>query len=105
MRRAVMKLLDDAEWSHWSDREIAKHAKVHHDLVGRLRPTQDTGGNASMETGAESETRTFTHHKTGKPTKMKTGKIGKGQMLNLTLPLDSSRPASVPMRPSGLGSL
>jgi hypothetical protein len=25
----------DAEWSHWSDREIAKHAKVHHEMVGR----------------------------------------------------------------------
>jgi hypothetical protein len=46
----------DAEWSHWSDREIAKHAKVHHEMVGRLRPRPVeavTGGNAS-------EARTFT---------------------------------------------
>ncbi|WP_162136664.1 hypothetical protein [Bradyrhizobium elkanii] len=36
-RRAVMKLLQDDEWSHWSDREIGRHAKVHHDTVGKYR--------------------------------------------------------------------
>lgn len=36
-RRAVMKLLQDDEWSHWSDREIARHAKVTHPLVAKLR--------------------------------------------------------------------
>lgn len=36
-RRAVMKLLEDDEWSHWSDREIARHVKVSHPTVAKLR--------------------------------------------------------------------
>jgi hypothetical protein len=36
-RRAVLKLLQDDEWSHWSDREIARHAKVNHETVGKYR--------------------------------------------------------------------
>jgi hypothetical protein len=36
-RRAVMKLLQDDEWSHWSDREIARNARVGHPLVAKLR--------------------------------------------------------------------
>lgn len=36
-RRAVEILLHDAEWSRWSDREIARRAVVHHQLVARLR--------------------------------------------------------------------
>lgn len=37
-RRAVLKLLNDPEWSDWSDREIARMCRVDHELVGRLRP-------------------------------------------------------------------
>lgn len=36
-RRAVNRLLNDAEWSKWSDREIAKHCRVGHQLVATLR--------------------------------------------------------------------
>lgn len=36
-RRAVMRLLDDQEWSHWSDREIAMRCAVSPMLVGELR--------------------------------------------------------------------
>jgi ParB-like chromosome segregation protein Spo0J len=36
-RKAVMMLLDDMEWSEWSDREIAKAAKVSTMTVGRIR--------------------------------------------------------------------
>jgi hypothetical protein len=36
-RRAVMKLLQDAEWSHWSDREIARKCNVGHPLVAQIR--------------------------------------------------------------------
>jgi ParB-like chromosome segregation protein Spo0J len=36
-RKAVMMLLDDMEWSEWSDREIAKAAKVSFMTVGRIR--------------------------------------------------------------------
>lgn len=37
-RKAVMTLLSDAEWSQWSDREIARRCAVGYDLVARLRP-------------------------------------------------------------------
>jgi phosphoribosylformylglycinamidine (FGAM) synthase PurS component len=36
-RKAVMMLLDDVEWSEWSDKEIAKAAKVSFMTVGRIR--------------------------------------------------------------------
>lgn len=36
-RSAVEKLLKDAEWSRWSDREIALACRVSHSFVGRIR--------------------------------------------------------------------
>jgi hypothetical protein len=36
-RKAVALLLPDAEWSQWSDREIARHCQVDHMMVGRMR--------------------------------------------------------------------
>jgi hypothetical protein len=36
-RRAAGKLLNDAEWSKWSDREIARRCLVSHEFVSRLR--------------------------------------------------------------------
>lgn len=36
-RKAVMTMLQDFEWTDWSDREIAKWCKVGHPLVGRIR--------------------------------------------------------------------
>jgi ParB-like nuclease domain len=36
-RRAVGQLLNDAEWSKWSDREIARRCSVSHDFVGQQR--------------------------------------------------------------------
>ena len=73
-RRAVNRLLSDPEWSHWSDREIARHCRVGADLVGRLRPAAPvhTVGNDSIP-----QARTFTHHKTGQPTTMAVGNIGR----------------------------
>jgi hypothetical protein len=37
-RRAVLRMLDDAEWAAWSDREIARRCGVNHEMVGKLRP-------------------------------------------------------------------
>jgi len=37
-RRAVLRLLDDAEWSIWSDREIARRCGVDNKTVSALRP-------------------------------------------------------------------
>ena len=36
-RRSVLRLLRDAEWSQWSDREIARKCTVGNELVSRLR--------------------------------------------------------------------
>jgi hypothetical protein len=38
-RRAVELLLADAEWSQWSDREIARRAAVNKFLVNQMRPS------------------------------------------------------------------
>jgi hypothetical protein len=71
-RRAVTKLLEDEEWSHWSDREIARRAKVNHDLVGRLRATIKVAIDGSSD---KSGARTFkTKH--GTVAKMNTAAIG-----------------------------
>ncbi len=36
-RRAVLLLLEDPEWSHWSDREIARQCRVSPPLVSQMR--------------------------------------------------------------------
>jgi len=36
-RRAVVAILADKEWARWSDRRIAKVARVDHKTVGRIR--------------------------------------------------------------------
>lgn len=38
-RKAVLTLLNDKEWSEWSDNEIAKHAEVSQPFVSKLRKT------------------------------------------------------------------
>jgi hypothetical protein len=72
-RRAVMKLLDDAEWSHWSDREIGRCARVSHEFVRKLRPVQSVTVNVDSE---QDSSRTYTT-KHGTVATMKIGNIGK----------------------------
>ena len=36
-RQVVTRLLQDEEWSQWSDNRIAKHCGVAHSFVGRVR--------------------------------------------------------------------
>ncbi|NOZ19566.1 MAG: hypothetical protein GXP25_00595 [Planctomycetes bacterium] len=74
-RKAVLTLLEDEQWSTWSDREIARRCGVGHELVGRQRAILDES--TSMESGDRA--RTFVHPKTGKPTRMKTAKIGRSK--------------------------
>ena len=61
-RRAVMRMLEDAEWREWSDSEISRRCKVSDFLVATIRK-EHTSISRSMD-------RTFTHHKTGKPAKL-----------------------------------
>lgn len=75
-RRSVMTLLEDEEWSKWSDREIARKCAVSQPFVSGLRPKQT----ADTDNGYQYDPfqpRTFTHPKTGEETEMRTGKIGK----------------------------
>jgi N6-adenosine-specific RNA methylase IME4 len=65
-RRAVLLLLGDPEWQRWSDREIARHARVSNTFVGTLRA-------ATVNVDSE---RTFqTRH--GTVAKMDTAAIGR----------------------------
>jgi hypothetical protein len=64
-RCAVLKLLNDDEWGIWSDREIARHCHVGHQLVAELREV----------TGRATSERKF-RSKHGGVGKMKIGKIG-----------------------------
>lgn len=70
-RRAVLRLLEDAEWGQWSDREIARRCHVSPTFVGFLRrEVADTVHVDSMDE------RKFVHPKTGETAVMKTGNIG-----------------------------
>lgn len=66
-RRAVKKLLDDSEWSQWSDNEIARRCKVSHTFVSNLR--KDFTCNVASE-----KCKYRTKH--GTITTMKTANIG-----------------------------
>jgi len=69
-RRAVLTLLEDPEWSAWSDREIARRCAVHHEMVGKLR--------ASLTGGTASDARSYTT-KHGTTATMNTANIGGGK--------------------------
>ncbi|MFZ5832950.1 MAG: ParB N-terminal domain-containing protein [Planctomycetota bacterium] len=45
-RRAVLTLLNDPEWSTWSDREIARQCAVSADLVGDVRKSVTVGNDS-----------------------------------------------------------
>lgn len=49
-RKAVQSLLGDKAWKEWSDREIAKACRVHHQLVATVRE----------ETGVKTDARKYT---------------------------------------------
>lgn len=71
-RRAVTKLLEDPEWSQWSDREIARRCHVDHSFVGKLR--KSLGSNTS-----DAERKPTYTNKHGGVSTMKISAIGKAQ--------------------------
>lgn len=71
-RRAVMTLLNDNEWSQWSDREISRRCAVDNSFVSRLRKENLTVDQQQ----SEPTERTYTT-KHGTTAKMNTGNIGK----------------------------
>jgi len=72
-RRAVMKLLQDDEWSHWSDSEIARQCRVGNKFVGdqrrKLIPPVTLSGQSD---------RTYTN-KHGGTSRMNTSAIGRSE--------------------------
>lgn len=70
-RRAILKLLNDPEWTKWSDREIARHCMVHNDTVSSIRKELSVGIR-QIET-----TRTVVRNET--IYEMTTGNIGKSE--------------------------
>jgi len=65
-RKAVLKLLNDAEWGQWSSMEIARRCKVSHTYVNEIRK--------SLETVSSEKTYQTKH---GTVAKMKTAEIGR----------------------------
>jgi hypothetical protein len=101
-RRAVRRMLDNEEWSHWTDSEIARRCKVGHDLVARLRAQLKPVILAETQVS----TRTFTHPKTGEPTQMRIGNIGRQPKLAAsdTEPTSPAVPAAKPVGPEPMES-
>jgi hypothetical protein len=70
--RAVLRLLNDAEWSAMTDREMAKRCRVSHPFVAKVRAKHEA------VTGSVSSERTYTT-KHGTVAKMKTAGINAGR--------------------------
>lgn len=88
-RRAVQTLLDDAEWSQWSDRQIAEACGVSHPLVAAVR-TPPLTGNSSSEKPAD---RKYTS-KHGTEAVMNTANIGRREA-----PQADATPQAAPCNP------
>ncbi len=74
-RKAVTIMLEDKEWSQWSNREIAKQCGVAESSVRRTRESH-TAPLAQYEKNLKNN-RTFIHPRTGEPSQMNTGNIGR----------------------------
>jgi hypothetical protein len=60
-----MTLLEDEEWSQWSDREIARQCAVSKSFVSKVRPSLSTVASEKRQTNADQnpdrpEGRTYT---------------------------------------------
>lgn len=78
-RRAVAKLLEDEEWSHWSNNEIAGRAKVSPPFVAKLREA------VTPAHSFDRDSRTY-RTKHGTIAQMNTGDIGRAENSTIALP-------------------
>ena len=87
-RKAIETLLTnphvsmDDEGGPWADRDIARRCRVSAPTVAKYRHTIKLYSTGSLEDVTKNEavdeqSRSFIHHKTGKPTSMRTGNIGR----------------------------
>lgn len=82
-RLAVRRLLEDGEWSKWSDREIARRCGVDNKFVGnvrgvlRIRAVEGTVDRPQLNQTPTPQPAERTYTRKGKTSTMRTGKIGK----------------------------
>lgn len=91
-RRAVLTLLNDPEWSKWSDREIARACGVGNRFVGDLRKAHCVQDTVSKE-------RAYTT-KHGSTAMMQTANIGASSKADQA-PSEAETPASGPVETTG----
>jgi hypothetical protein len=92
-RRAVMRMLEDAEWSAWSDKQIANACKVSQPFVSSIRP--------SVTYNVISEKKYTTKH--GTTATMNTAKIGKSRAPDPVvneMPIEEEVPEPIVSRPT-----
>jgi hypothetical protein len=83
--RAVDRLLSDANWSKWSDREIAKRCAVSHTFVAEVRRHLSLATLPARPLADPAQNRTYnTRH--GTPAVMSTASIGKRRPAPLPCP-------------------
>jgi hypothetical protein len=78
-------LLEDSDWSHWSDRQIAKQTSTSHPFVAKIR--SELTGNISSEKNNQNVTGNISSEQTertyitkhGTTAQMNTANIGKGK--------------------------
>jgi hypothetical protein len=86
-RKAVETLLNDEEWSKWSEREIARACQVSHTFVAKLKNV--TGNVASDETCKPTYI-----NKHGQSAQMDVSRIGKSQQAKV-IPIKPSQDADI----------
>lgn len=89
-RTAVMRLLEDEEWSQWSDTQIARHCGVSQPFVSNLR------GNLITDLSEQPTRRYVTKH--GTEATMMVGNIGRGRV-ELPPKIERDRVAGQPRTP------
>lgn len=80
-RRAAAKLLEDEEWSKWSDHEIARHCAVSHDFVRRVRKEVATFSPALNASDGRSYVTKHGTEATMKPARAERPKVPEGAVI------------------------
>ena len=94
-RNAVMRLLNDAEWSKWGDREIARTCKVDHKTVSALRPKTHLGNSPDRKAIRNGKTYTINTENIGKSAEPKP-EPPQATLLE-TKPVEQSKPEPTPI--------
>ncbi len=76
--KAVLTLLEDPEWSQWSNREIARRANVCNALVNKLRLQLNAAATRDDAPSENEGGRKYTH-RSGSEATMKTERINRGR--------------------------